>query len=54
MKAYDKHGVAQRNGIGAFPRQVMKRFPLLPLAEEGRLNAPLREDFTERVVAYYC
>ena len=31
-----------------------KRFPLLPLEEEGRLNdLPLRENFIERVFAYY-
>jgi uncharacterized protein YbgA (DUF1722 family) len=44
----------QRNGTGMFPREVMNRFPLLPLEEEGRLNdMPLRENFIERVFAYY-
>ena len=39
--------------IGKFPREVMNRFPLLPLEEEGRLNEmPLRENFIERVFAY--
>jgi hypothetical protein len=42
--------MAQRNGSGMFPREVMNRFPLLPLEEEGRLNdMPLRENFVERV-----
>ena len=46
--------MAQRNGTGMFPREVMNRFPLLPLEEEGRLNdMPLRENFIERVFAYY-
>ena len=46
--------MAQRNGTGMFPREVMKRFPLLPIEEEGRLNdMPLRENFIERVFAYY-
>ena len=37
-----------------FPREVMRRFPLLPLEEESRLNdLPLRENFIERVSAYY-
>ncbi|MFN2184514.1 MAG: YbgA family protein [Anaerolineae bacterium] len=46
--------MAQRNGTGMFPREVMNRFPLLPLEEEGRLNdMPLRENFVERVFAYY-
>ena len=45
---------AWRNGTGMFPREVMKRFPLLPMVEEGRLNdMPLRENFIERVFAYY-
>ena len=38
--------MAQRNGTGMLPREVMNRFPLLPLEEEGRLNdMPLRENF---------
>ena len=46
--------MVQRNGTGMFPREVMNRFPLLPLEEEGRLNdMPLRENFIERVFAYY-
>ena len=54
MKVYNEHGMAQRNGTGMFPREVMNRFPLLPLEEEGRLNdMPLRENFIERVFAYY-
>ena len=52
MKVYNEHGMAQRNGTGMFPREVMNRFPLLPLEEEGRLNdLPLRENFIERVFA---
>jgi uncharacterized protein YbbK (DUF523 family) len=50
VKVYNEHGMAQRNGTGMFPREVMNRFPLLPLEEEGRLNdMPLRENFIERV-----
>ena len=46
--------MAERNGTGMFPREVMNRFPLLPLEEEGRLNdMPQRESFIERVFAYY-
>ncbi len=48
MKVYNAHGMAQRNGTGMSPREVMNRFPLLPLEEEGRLNdLPLRENFIE-------
>ena len=54
VKVYQEHGMAQRNGTGIFPRELMNRFPLLPLEEEGRLNdMPLREIFIERVFAYY-
>jgi uncharacterized protein YbgA (DUF1722 family)/uncharacterized protein YbbK (DUF523 family) len=54
VKVYNEHGVAQRSGTGIFPRELMARFPLLPLEEEGRLNdMPLRENFIERVFAYY-
>jgi hypothetical protein len=54
VKVYNKNGMAQRNGIGMFPREVMNRFPLQPLEEEGRLNDMLlRENFIERVFAYY-
>lgn len=54
VKVYNEHGMVQRNGTGMFLREVMNRFPLLPLEEEGRLNdMPLRENFIERVFAYY-
>jgi uncharacterized protein YbbK (DUF523 family) len=49
VKVYNENGMAQRNGTGMFPREVMNCFPLLPLEEEGRLNdMPLRENFLER------
>ncbi len=36
--------MAQKDGTAIFPREVMNRFPLLPLEEEARLNdLPLRE-----------
>jgi hypothetical protein len=52
--------MAQRNGTGVFPREVVLKprrmrlqpnaFPLLPPEEEGRLNdMPLHENFIERV-----
>ncbi|MGQ9600356.1 MAG: YbgA family protein [Anaerolineae bacterium] len=54
VRVYDEHGMARRTGTGIFPREVMNRFPLLPLEEEGRLNdMALRENFIERVFAYY-
>ncbi len=53
VKVYNEHGMAERNGMGMFPRVLKERFPLLPMEEEGRLNdMPLRENFIERVFAY--
>jgi hypothetical protein len=44
--------MAQRNGTGMFPCEIMNHFPLLSLEEEGRLNDMLlRESFIERVLA---
>jgi len=54
VRVYDQNGMPQRVGTGIFPREVMKRFPLLPLEEEGRLNdMPLRENFIERIFVYH-
>lgn len=53
VKVYNQHGMAQRDGVGMFARQVTRRFPLLPAEEEGRLNdARLRENFIDRIFAY--
>jgi uncharacterized protein YbgA (DUF1722 family)/uncharacterized protein YbbK (DUF523 family) len=54
VRVYDDKGMPQRVGTGIFPREVMKRFPLLPLEEEGRLHdMRLRENFIERIFVYY-
>lgn len=54
VKVYNDKGVPRRTGMGMFPRAFTKRFPLLPVEEEGRLHdARLRENFIERVFAYY-
>lgn len=48
-----KGGPPRREGVGAFARVLLERFPLLPVEEEGRLHDPaLRESFVERVFAY--
>ncbi len=41
--------MAQRNGTGMFPRELMHRFPLLSLEEEGRLNRPAAAGEVHRV-----
>jgi len=54
VRVYDQNGMPQRVGTGIFPRELMKRFPLIPLEEEGRLHdMPLRENFIERIFVYY-
>jgi len=42
-----------RKGPGLFVAEVSKRFPSLPLEDEGRLQDPvIRENFIERILAY--
>jgi uncharacterized protein YbgA (DUF1722 family)/uncharacterized protein YbbK (DUF523 family) len=54
VKVYDSHGMPSRVGTGIFAREVVRRFPLLPLEEEGRLHdMGLRENFIERIFVYY-
>jgi uncharacterized protein YbgA (DUF1722 family)/uncharacterized protein YbbK (DUF523 family) len=46
-------GQARREGRGLFAEALMRRFPALPVEEEGRLNdAALRENWIERVFAH--
>ena len=53
VKTYGAGGMPERNGRGLFAAALMRRFPSLPVEEEGRLNDPrLRENFIERVFAY--
>jgi len=50
VKIYDANGMPSRTGSGIFAREFMKRFPLLPVEDEGRINDPvLRENFIERI-----
>ncbi|MHC4422286.1 MAG: 2-thiouracil desulfurase family protein, partial [Planctomycetota bacterium] len=54
VKVYDENGVTRRAGTGIFPRAVLRRFPLLPPEQEGRLHdMHLRENFIDRIFAYY-
>jgi uncharacterized protein YbgA (DUF1722 family) len=47
-------GHAKRDGRGLFAEELLRRFPTLPVEEEGRLNdASLRENWIERVFAYH-
>lgn len=53
VKVYSEKGPGVRDGVGLFAEALMRRLPLLPVEEEGRLEDPrLRESFVERVFAY--
>ena len=50
VKVYSPSGTARKTGVGIFAGAFMKRFPLLPCEEDGRLHDPLlRENFIERI-----
>ncbi|MEW6426414.1 MAG: DUF523 and DUF1722 domain-containing protein [Thermodesulfobacteriota bacterium] len=49
VKVYGE-GTIRRGGVGMFARALTARLPLLPVADEGRLNdLGLRENFIERI-----
>ncbi|MBF6560577.1 MAG: DUF1722 domain-containing protein [Candidatus Binataceae bacterium] len=53
VRIYPASGIPTRDGRGLFAETLMRRYPNLPVEEEGRLNdARLRENFIERVFAY--
>ena len=53
VRVYGPSGMHTRDGLGLFAAALMRRYPGLPVEEEGRLNDPhLRENFVERVFAY--
>jgi len=50
---YRPNGYAEKKGSGVFAQLCKKRFPLLPIEEEGRLLDPwLRENFVMQLFAY--
>jgi uncharacterized protein YbgA (DUF1722 family)/uncharacterized protein YbbK (DUF523 family) len=50
VRVYGPGGMPTRNGVGVFARVLMRRWPNLPVEEEGRLNDPLlRERFIAHV-----
>jgi uncharacterized protein YbgA (DUF1722 family)/uncharacterized protein YbbK (DUF523 family) len=54
VKVYDANGIPSATGSGIFARELMRRRPLLPVEEEGRLNDQgLRGSFLEQVFAYH-
>lgn len=52
IKVFQENGHPVHNGTGIFAGLFMKRFPDLPVEDEGRLNDPnLRENFLDRAFA---
>ncbi len=53
VRVYGPSGMPTRDGSGLFAAALMRRYPSLPVEEEGRLQDPhLRENFVERVFTY--
>ncbi len=53
VRVYAENGMPSRTEVGMFAAALMRRYPNLPVEEEGRLSDPkLRENFVERVFAY--
>jgi len=53
VRVFGPSGMPRRDGSGLFAAALMRRYPQLPVEEEGRLRDPhLRENFIERVFAY--
>jgi uncharacterized protein YbgA (DUF1722 family)/uncharacterized protein YbbK (DUF523 family) len=50
VRVWNDSGMPDKKGVGIFADVLLKRWPNLPVEEEGRLNDPvLRENFVERV-----
>ena len=52
VRVWNERGEPGSDGRGLFAQELVDRFPLLPVEEEGRLaDAAIRENFIERVFA---
>lgn len=53
VKLYTPSGIPSQRGVGIFGGTFMKRFPLTPAIDDGRLHNPqLRENFIENVFVF--
>lgn len=53
VKVYTPSGTPSKKGAGIFGGAFLKRFPLIPAEDDGRLHNPaLRENFIERVFVF--
>ena len=54
VKVYSQDGTPDSKGNGIFGGAFIRRFPLIPVIDDGRLHNPsLRENFAERVFVYH-
>jgi uncharacterized protein YbgA (DUF1722 family)/uncharacterized protein YbbK (DUF523 family) len=54
VKVYSSSGMPSMKGQGIFAGAFLRRFPLVPVEDEGRLNdAQLRENFIERIFVFH-
>jgi len=53
VKIYTEAGMPSRRGSGIFAREFMKRFPKIPVEDEGRLHdAGIRDNFIEKIYVF--
>jgi len=53
VKLYNPNGGVTKKGIGIFANEFIKRFPMIPVEEDGRLHdLNLRENFIERIFVF--
>jgi uncharacterized protein YbgA (DUF1722 family)/uncharacterized protein YbbK (DUF523 family) len=53
VNVYNETGTPKKVGSGLFAAAMARHFPLLPMEEDERLNAPaIRENFIERIFSY--
>jgi uncharacterized protein YbgA (DUF1722 family)/uncharacterized protein YbbK (DUF523 family) len=53
VKVYTPSGMPSTRGIGIFAGEFMKRLPLMPVEDDGRMHDPvLRENFIERIFVF--
>lgn len=53
VKVWGTDGIPKKMGVGIFAQAFIRRFPRLPVEEDGRLHDPnLRENFIESVFLY--
>jgi len=54
VKVYSEKGMPSKKGVGVFAHAFMKRFPKVPVEDEGRLHDDgLRKNFIEHVFVHH-